>query len=587
MVFGIFFVLTMDIPSSLSGSKKSNEIEKPRALVIDISGPIVEKRRNIAPLNLASFNMFSQRPVEENLLFEIVDQIRAAAKDTKINGIILDLNEMPSTSLTKLRYIAKALKEFKETGKKIVASSGFYTQSQYYLASFADKIYMAKDGAVLLQGYGTYTLYYKDLLEKLEINAHVFRVGEYKSAVEPYIRNNMSIQAREANQVWLDQLWSAYVEDVSKNRSIDRKFISPSAEQMISYMEEVKGNTALMAKNLGLVDELLTRQEVRLKFAEFFGSNGKDSTNAISIYDYYPTEMYSPEDNRIAVLVASGVIVDGEDGDQRIGADTTAGLLRQARLNENVKAVVLRIDSPGGSAFASEVIRDEVEALKKAGKPVVASMSSVAASGGYWIASSANKIIAQPTTITGSIGIFGLLTTFDKTLAKYGVYNDGVGTTPFAGVGVTRALPESISQIMQLGIENGYLRFIDLVSTQRDIPLATMNKIAQGRVWTGLDAQSHKLVDQLGDFDDAIKVAAELAKIEKYEVKWLEKQLNPAQKLIMGFFSQAKSILGFENQTHLPKPLETLATQTINEIEQLSQFNDPKGHYVLCSECQM
>lgn len=431
---------------------------------------------------------------------------------------------MSETNLTKLRYIAKALEEFKESGKPVYAIGDHYKQSQYYLSSYADKVFMSPDGGVMLTGYGSYTLYYKSLFEKLNVNTHVFRVGTYKSFVEPYTLDGMSDEAREANTAWLNQLWGAYTSDVAKNRQIDASTLTPELDQFVVELKSVDGDFAKLSEKMGLVDELVNRPQLRKQLIDAFGENDDHSFNQISYYDYQPTigDIQLPSDNQIAVVVASGAIMDGTQQRGNVGGDTTAALLREARLDDKVKSVILRVDSPGGSAFASEVIRNEVDALKAAGKPVVVSMSSVAASGGYWISSSADKIMAQPTTITGSIGIFAILTTFEKGLEKMGVYSDGVGTTPFSGVGVTRELPEGIAEIFQLGIENGYQRFIGLVSQNRDMTLEQADSVAQGRVWTGKDALALGLVDELGDFDDAVASAAELATLgEDYEVRWM------------------------------------------------------------------
>ncbi|WP_394212706.1 signal peptide peptidase SppA [Enterovibrio calviensis] len=556
-----------------------------QALLLDISGPIVEKQRRIDPYDFATRNLFGQQVEFENVLFDIVEQIRTAAKDDNINGMVLSLSDMSETSLTKLRYIAKAINEFKATGKPVVAIGGHYNQSQYYLASYADEIYMAPDGAVLLRGYGSFNLYFKDLLDKLDITTHVFRVGTYKSFVEPYTRTEMSQEAREASSVWLNQLWGAYVEDVALNRELSVEQLSPDTQTLLDELKAVNGDFAQLSKRLGLVDELLTRQQIRTKLAETFGSNGEDSFNYVSVYDYSSLQFRLPKADQIAVVVASGAIVDGFESEGTVGGDTTAALLRDARLNDAVKAVVLRIDSPGGSAFASEVIRNEVEALKEAGKPVVVSMSSVAASGGYWIAASANRILAQPTTITGSIGIFGILTTFEDALAKYGVYNDGIGTTPFAGVGVTRALPEGVADIMQLGIENGYQRFIGLVASQRNLSIEDVDQIAQGRVWTGYDAMKRGLVDQLGDFDDAVAAAAELANIDDYSLNWLEEPLTPAQQFIYDIVNQAIVKLDLNTNIKLPAAVQQFANTAATEINHLNNFNDPNGQYALCPNC--
>jgi protease-4 len=279
--------------------------------------------------------------------------------------------------------------------------------------------------------------------------------------------------------------------------------------------------------------------------------------------------------------------MDGAQPRGTVGGDTTAALLRQARNDDKVKAVVLRVDSPGGSAFASEVIRNEIEALKEAGKPVVASMSSLAASGGYWISMSADRIVAQPTTLTGSIGIFSVITTFEKGLNNLGIYTDGVGTSPFSDVGVTTGLSDGASQAFQMGIEHGYNRFIGLVSQSRDIPLENVDDVAQGRVWTGQDALEFGLIDKIGDFDDAVKLAAELAKVEQYNVYWVEEPLSPAQQFIQDFMNQVKVNLGIDATALLPQALQPMAAQVIQDANMLQSFNDPKGQYAFCLNCQV
>ncbi|UTM56492.1 signal peptide peptidase SppA [Photobacterium sp. CCB-ST2H9] len=557
------------------------------ALVLDLDGPIVEKRSYVNPFDQVVDSALGQVPVQENVLFDIVDTVRAAAKDDKITGLILNLKEMPETSLTKLRYIAKAIEEFKQAGKPVYAMGDHFRQSQYYLASYADKIYMSPDGGVMLTGYGSYSLYYKTLLEKLDVTTHVFRVGTYKSFVEPYTRDNMSDAAREANTVWLNQMWDAYTQDVARNRQIDAGILTPEVKDLVSELKSVQGDFARLSQKMGLVDELINRTQLRQQFIKEFGSDGDHGFNQVSYYDYQPTigSPFQPSKNGIAVVVASGAIVDGQQAQGSIGGDTAAALLRQARLDDDIKAVILRVDSPGGSAFASEVIRNEVDALKLAGKPVVVSMSSLAASGGYWISSSASEIIAQPTTITGSIGIFGILATFEKGLENIGVYSDGVGTTPFSGIGITRGLPEDVAEIFQLGIENGYQRFISLVSENRHISLEETDKIAQGRVWTGQDALKLGLVDRLGDFDDAIVSAAKLAKLDDYDLHWIDLPLSPLEQLLQDMTSEASVKVSQMVATQMPAALQPAIRQIATDVNSLNSFNDPKGQYAFCLNC--
>lgn len=578
----IYFIYTSADAPVPSAPKES-------ALIVNISGPIVEQSTYVNPMDSLTGSFFGKSLPKENVLFDIIDTIRHAKDDSNVSGLVLALRDMPETNLTKLRYIAKALNEFKASGKPVYAVGDIYNQSQYYLASYADKIYLAPDGAVMLKGYSAYSLYYKTLLEKLDVNTHVFRVGTYKSAIEPFIRDDMSDAAKESASRWLSQLWGAYIDDVASNRQLDPALLTPDMDAFLALLKKNNGDLAALSLNEGLVDQLATRQQVRKELIEVFGSNGEDSYNHIGFYEYQSkmAPSFDLAQDDIAVVVASGAIMDGAQPRGTVGGDTTAALLRQARNDDKVKAVVLRVDSPGGSAFASEVIRNEIEALKEAGKPVVASMSSLAASGGYWISMSADRIVAQPTTLTGSIGIFSVITTFEKGLNKLGIYTDGVGTSPFSNVGITTGLSDGASQAFQMGIEHGYSRFIGLVSQSRDIPLDTVDSVAQGRVWTGQDALEFGLVDKIGDFDDAVKLAAELAKLEQYNLYWVEEPLSPAQQFIQDFMNQVSVHLGIDATAMLPEALKPIATQVIEDTNMLQSFNDPKGHYAFCLNCQV
>ncbi|HAS8402374.1 TPA: signal peptide peptidase SppA [Vibrio vulnificus] len=571
------------------GHDTQPQVEQPSALVLNLSGPIVEQSLYINPMDSFAGSLFGEEIPKENVLFDVVDTIRYAKDDEKITGLVLSLRDMPETSLTKLRYIAKALNEFKASGKPIYAIGAFYNQSQYYLASYADKIYLAPDGGVMLKGYSAFNLYYKTLLEKLDVTTHVFRVGTYKSAIEPFVRDDMSPAAKESATRWLTQLWGAFVDDVANNRNIDPKTLNPSMEEFLSQLKSVNGDLAALSIKLGLVDELATRQQLRTQLAEKFGASGDDSYKAISYYDYRATmrDNFDVNADDIAIVVASGTIMDGQQPRGTVGGDTVAGLLRQARNDDKVKAVVLRVDSPGGSAFASEVIRNEVQALKDAGKPIVVSMSSLAASGGYWISMSADKIIAQPTTLTGSIGIFSVITTFEKGFNKLGIYTDGVGTSPFSGEGISTGLSKGASQAFQMGIEHGYQRFISLVGDNRDLSLDAVDKVAQGRVWTGYDALQHGLVDQIGDFDDAVAEAAKMAQLENYNLYWVEEPLSPTEQFIQEFMKQVKISMGVDIQSILPPSLQPVAQQMEQHASLLQNFNDPKGYYAFCLNCEV
>ncbi|SJN59154.1 Protease 4 [Vibrio ruber DSM 16370] len=571
----------------------SIQIHQPSALVLNLSGPIREQATYVQSVDSIASSLLGDSLPKENILFDIVDTIRHAKDDEQISGLVLSLGEMSETNLTKLRYIAKAINEFKASGKPVFAVGNLYTQSQYYLASYADKILMSPDGLVMLKGYSAYGLYYKTLLDKLDITTHIFRVGTYKSAVEPFMRDDMSDAAKASNKRWLQQLWDAYLSDVAANRNITPDKLRLSMDDFLTQLKRVHGDVAKLSLDLGLVDELASRPQMRAELSDTFGSNGQDGYRSISYYDYLNTldSQFKPSlttDNEIAVIVASGTIMDGnQPRGEAIGSENISALLRDARNDPHIKAVVLRVDSPGGSASASEVIRSEIDALKASGKPVVVSMSSLAASGGYWLSTSADQIVAQPTTLTGSIGIFSVLTTFEHSLDRIGVSTDGVGTTPFSGQGFTTGLSDGTKQALQLTIEHGYQRFISLVAEHRNLSLQDVDKVAQGHVWTGQDALKFGLVDKMGDFDDAVDLAAKLAKVDDYQLNWLEEPVSTMQKLLIGLFSEARVSLGLDVTALLPESLRSTTQKMLSDATLLNQLNDPKGQYAFCLNCEV
>ncbi|WP_038178472.1 signal peptide peptidase SppA [Vibrio rhizosphaerae] len=597
LVTNLLFLFTLAVIYILytqSTPEETNiQIHQPSALVLNLSGPIREQATYVQSVDSIANSLLGDSLPKENILFDIVDTIRHAKDDPQISGLVLSLGEMSETNLTKLRYIAKAINEFKTSGKPVFAIGGMYSQSQYYLASYADKILMSPDGLVMLKGYSAYGLYYKNLLDKLDVTTHIFRVGTYKSAVEPFMRDDMSDAAKASNKRWLQQLWDAYLTDVAANRNIAPEKLRFSMDEFLTQLKRVHGDIAQLSLNLGLVDELVSRPQMRAELSETFGSDGQDGYQAISYYDYLSSldSRSKPSlisNNEIAVIVASGTIMDGnQPRGEAIGSDNISELLREARNDPHIKAVVLRVDSPGGSASASEVIRSEIDALKASGKPVVVSMSSLAASGGYWLSTSADQIVAQPTTLTGSIGIFSVLTTFEHSLDRIGVSTDGVGTTPFSGQGIATGLSDGTQQALQLAIEHGYQRFISLVAEHRHLSLQDVDKVAQGHVWTGQDALKFGLVDKMGDFDDAVTLAAKLAKVDDYQLNWLEEPISTMQKLLIGLFSEARVSLGLDVTALLPESLRSTTQKMLSDATLLNQLNDPKGQYAFCLNCEV
>jgi protease-4 len=590
----VFFTLLLILFITLTTGEENINVKPGSALILNIRGDIVEQKHNIDPMDAFISEALEQPDsAPEVLLADILAVIKSAETDDRISMIVLDLKNMQGSGITKLSDIAKALQQFKRSGKKVIALGEHYTQNHYYLASFADEIWLNPQGWMILDGYGRYQLYFKSAMEKLAISQHVFRVGTYKSAIEPYIRDDMSDAAKEANQLWLNDLWQQYKTDVAEQRNFPISNFDEDVDVLVTKLKAANGNVAEYALANQWVDALKTREQVTQDLIKMVGSDGESSYKHITFNDYSRAitpniELENVSSDQVAIIVAKGTILDGNQKPGTIGGDSTAALLRKARENKQVKAVVLRVDSPGGSAYASEVIRQEVELLKAAGKPVIASMGTYAASGGYWISASADKIIASPTTITGSIGIFGFFMTFENTLSKLGIYTDGVGTTDIAGFGVTRALTPGMANIIQLNIERGYRDFIALVAKNRNMTTSQVDAIAQGRVWSGSKALELGLVDALGNIDSAIEAAAELANLSDYETLLVEKQKSPRALFLQSLFGQASVLLGQSSVEPFNKnALTEIISKLSLELKQLSQLNDPQGVYSFCLACEI
>ncbi|EPT8370674.1 signal peptide peptidase SppA [Salmonella enterica] len=569
------------------GNGSNSEQTARGALLLDISGVIVDKpstNHRLGALGRQLFGASSDR-LQENSLFDIVNAIRQAKDDRNITGIVLDLKNFIGADQPSMRYIGKALREFRDSGKPVFAVGENYSQGQYYLASFANKIWLSPQGQVDLHGFATNGLYYKTLLDKLKVSTHVFRVGTYKSAVEPFIRDDMSPAAREADSRWIGELWQNYLHTVSANRQISPQQLFPGAQAIIDGLTSVGGDTAKYALDHKLVDALASSADVEKALTKQFGwSKTENNYRAISYYDY---SLKTPADTggTIAVIFANGAIMDGEETPGNVGGDTTASQIRDARLDPKVKAIVLRINSPGGSVNASEVIRAELAAARAAGKPVVVSMGGMAASGGYWISTPANYIVASPSTLTGSIGIFGVINTVENSLSSIGVHSDGVSTSPLADISMTKALSPEVQQMMQLSIEYGYKRFITLVADARKRTPEQIDKIAQGHVWTGEDAKANGLVDSLGDFDDAVAKAAELAKLKQWHLDYYQDEPTVLDMVMDSMTGSVRAMLPETIQAMLPAPLVSAANTVKAEGDKLAAFNDPQNRYAFCLTC--
>lgn len=589
LVFNIFFILLILVGVGIWMQLSSGPAEHTSrgALLLDITGVVVDKPSSSSKLSALGRQLFgaSSDRLQENSLFDIVETIRQAQADRNITGIVLDLKNFAGADQPSMQYIGKALKAFRDSGKPVYAVGDNYSQGQYYLASFANKVWLSPQGTVDLHGFATNGLYYKSLLDKLKVSTHVFRVGTYKSAVEPFIRDDMSPAAREADSRWIGELWQNYLGTIAANRQITPQQVFPGAQGVLDGLRKVGGDTAKYALDNKLVDTLGSSADAEKALVKQFGWSDEDKNyRAISMYDY-PLKKPSEVGSSVAVIFANGAIMDGEETAGNVGGDTTAAQIRDARIDPNVKAIVLRVNSPGGSVSASEVIRAELAAAKAAGKPVVVSMGGMAASGGYWISTPANYIVANPSTLTGSIGIFGVINTVEKSLNELGVHTDGVATSPLADVSVTKALPPQVQEMMQLSIENGYQRFISLVAQARKSTPEQIDKIAQGHVWTGQDAKNNGLVDALGDFDDAVAKAAELAKLKQWHIEYYQDEPTLLARMMDGFSGEIRAMLPQALQAYLPAPLTAAANTVKAETDKLAVFNDPQSRYAFCLTC--
>ncbi|UCF94846.1 MAG: signal peptide peptidase SppA [Desulfobacterales bacterium] len=559
------------------------------ALILAPAGKIVEQKTETVLAN----QIFGEAAREETLLREIIDVIDYARDDRHIKALVLDLRDMDEVDTSKLQDIGAALKRFKTSQKRIFAFADYYGQPQYYLAAHADSLYLNPMGGILLTGFGLYRHYFKSALDKLKVQFHVFRAGTYKSALEPFLRDDMSEYAKEANTAWLNVLWEAYKTDVAALRGLTPDRLDDAINNLPHYLAQVKGDTAQLALDQGWVDALKTRDEIRAELIELVGADEEGETyKQIEFGDYLDIirpalAKKRPHQAQVGVIVAQGIILDGPQPPGQIGGDSLAELICQARNDDMIKAVVLRIDSPGGSAFASEIIRREIELTRQEGKPVVVSMGAVAASGGYWIAAGADEIWATPTTITGSIGIFGAFPTFEKSLDSLGIHNDGVGTTQLADAfEPSRSLNPMVADMMQQIIEQGYRRFIDRVAEGRKMSPETVEKIAQGRIWSGKTAAELGLVDNLGRLPDAIRSAAEKADLDDYEVTYVEAPLTARERLIQRLNRLVIRLVG-NNPRYAMHPAAKWRQFVGSELDQLVQLNDPQGVYAYCLNCAL
>ncbi len=562
------------------------------ALYLAPSGLLVDQRSYIDPVS-EIFSRSNSRD-SETLVRDIVASLDHAQYDERITHVLLDTNDMAGGGVAKLEEISGALQRFKQSGKPIIAIGDNFSQSQYFLAAHADEIIMNPLGSIMLTGFGSYSSFYKEALDKLKINIHIFRVGKYKSAVEPYMGNGMSPEARADRRELIGSLWQFYTSRVEQLRGLPTGALNDLVNNMHTNLVAENGDVAALALKQGLIDRVATRREASAYLQQILPhTNGDiDSVPMAAYLNHMKLAALNASNQRkpeIAVVVASGTILDGNQPEGTVGGDTLADIFSTIEDDEQVKAVVVRVDSPGGSAFASDVIRDAIAALRKKNIPVVISMGSYAASGGYWIATESDRIMALSTTITGSIGVFGVIPTFEESLNALGIYSDGVGTTSIAGMlQLDRPMTEQTEMILQSGVEHVYARFLALVANARETTPNAIHEIAQGRVWTGEKALELGLIDELGDLQDAIASAATLAGISDYKVNYRRKPLSVVEQVMMeisGNVHAAVSVMGLHSW--LPVSLQRQVESVIKPLQILDTLTDPNHIYLYCDSCPL
>lgn len=560
-------------------------MEENVALVIYPSGQLVESRDDDPAQRF--FEELAGEPPSQTPVRDLTDALEKGADDPRVALAVLKLDQMWGAGFAQIQEVAAAIKVFRAAGKPVYAYGPYYDQAGYFVAAQADQVTLDPMGIVLIEGLDVYQNYFKEGLDKLGVNVHIFRVGEYKSAVEPFERNDMSVAAKEANLEWLNDLWLTYRREAGTARHLGESAVQDYVVGMAPALKQNGGDAATLAMASKLIDRIETQQQFRQRVAETVGWDDERGTfrqvhhrEYLDVLDH-ERKLESPAaDKTLALVIVQGEIVDGDSEPGYAGAETVARQLAEARLDEDVAAVVLRVDSPGGSVFASERIRREVQALQADSKPVVVSMGNVAASGGYWVSMDADEIWAHDTTITGSIGIFALVPTFEKPLAKIGIHTDGIGTTPLAGAfRGDRPLTPEVQVVIQTQLEQGYKLFTEGVATARDLPIEKVQEIARGRVWSGADALALGLVDQVGGLQDAVAAAVRLAGLdaERYRLREaIEPQPIPLLRVL--------DLLGTSRMRSLARAwIPESALQPVEQVAgKLRWLSDPRGLYAHC-----
>lgn len=557
------------------------------ALLLNMSGTVVDQRSQVNPLEA----LLSEPTPEQHevLLRDVIEAIDYAAQDPAINSLVMELDSLMYVGISKTQEIVPALEAFKKTGKTVVAVGDYYTQDQYLLASHADTVISHPMGGVALEGYSSYHNYFREALEKISVNVHIFRAGDHKSAVEPFIRDDMSPGEREVTSRWLNELWGQYTAIVEKQRELAPGAVNNYVNDFGRQLQDEGGDAAQLALKVGLVDKLLGRIESNEYLVDLVGASNEDGQYEAVEFERYvarkrPLTLGVEAGDRVAVITAEGNIIPGEQPPGNIGGDSLAQLIRGAVEAEGIKAIVLRVNSGGGSMFASEIIRQQVLHARDMGIPVVVSMGAVAASGGYYIAADADEIWATPSTITGSIGVFAAFPTFEELMGRVGIHTDGVGTTDLAGsLRPDRPLNPELVDALNSGVEFAYKSFLQIVAQGRNMKPDEVDPLAEGRVWSATDALSSGLIDKVGTLQDAIAAAAQRASLKDYQVEYVELPLSPRDMLLKQLANRVGSLDVWTASASAS--LSALLGPVRDAAQELASLQDPRHLYMRCLAC--
>ena len=579
IVAAIAFALIKSRPPVLEGKT---------ALVINFSGQISEQRKG--SLRDSLLGQAKEEESKKILLRDVLAALDNTAKDPNISNIVLMLDDFEGAGLPTLREVASALDRCKVAGKLVFAWSSHYDQRQYYLAAHATQIFMHPMGMVYLQGYGGLRNYYRSALDRLGVSANLIRVGTFKSAAEPFIADGPSAAAREAENYLYQGLWATYLEGVETARRLPTGALMAYINQSAQHLEGAHGDTAKVALAANLVDALKTADEFTKFLIEKGAKDGKgEDYRQVSFDDYLKKVTANNASKSIGVVIAEGEIVDGDAPPGTVGGRSTAELVRQAREDEHIKVIVLRVNSPGGSVLGSELLRRELELTRSAGKPVIVSMGDVAASGGYWISMASDEVIADPATITGSIGVFALLPSVDKAINKIGIHVDGVTTTWLGNAAdPRRPLDPRVRAMLQAEINHIYDNFTERVAQSQKSTSEKIDQVGQGRVWSGAQAKDRGLVDALGGFNEAIKQAALRSKLgDDYDVVYFEAESGKLASLLDDFSSSVTAILVKQFNLHVgPTGLGPWLGRDIqSDFGWLSEIGKPGKPFKVVAHC--